>query len=108
MRTEMTLIVCYLYMSVSRDQKTIRNGNIKIGTLCFEEAEKFKHLEVIVTNINETRKEIKLRINIGDVCYYSVEKLLSSSLLKTNLKLEFMKQLYYRLFFIVVELGFSL
>ncbi|KAJ4444435.1 hypothetical protein ANN_06227, partial [Periplaneta americana] len=33
-----------------------------------------------------TREEIKRRINIGNACYYSVEKLLSSILLSKNLK----------------------
>ncbi|KAJ4437596.1 hypothetical protein ANN_17741 [Periplaneta americana] len=32
------------YMIMSRDQNIVRNGNIKIGNLSFEEAEKFKYL----------------------------------------------------------------
>ncbi|KAJ4428274.1 hypothetical protein ANN_24291 [Periplaneta americana] len=44
-----------------------------------------------VTNINDTREEIKRRINMGNVCYYSVEKLLSSSLLSKNLKVRIYK-----------------
>ncbi|KAJ4428733.1 hypothetical protein ANN_25726 [Periplaneta americana] len=48
--------------------------------------EKFKYLGATVTNINDTREEIKRRINMGNACYYSVEKLLSSSLLSKNLK----------------------
>ncbi|KAJ4426321.1 hypothetical protein ANN_27135 [Periplaneta americana] len=51
-----------------------------------EEVEKFKYLGARVTNINDTREEIKHRINMGNACYYSVEKLLSSSLLSKNLK----------------------
>ncbi|KAJ4439353.1 hypothetical protein ANN_07475 [Periplaneta americana] len=69
------------YMIVSRDQNIVRNGNIQIGDLSFEEVEKFKYLGATVTNINDTREEIKRRINMGNACYYSVEKLLSSSLL---------------------------
>ncbi|KAJ4443978.1 hypothetical protein ANN_05767 [Periplaneta americana] len=74
------------YMIMSRDQNIVRNGNIKIGDLSFEEVEKFKYLEATVTNINDTREEIKRRINMGNASYYSVEKLLSSSLLSKNLK----------------------
>ncbi|KAJ4428289.1 hypothetical protein ANN_24307 [Periplaneta americana] len=44
-----------------------------------------------VTNINDTREEIKHRINMGNACYYSVEKLLSSSLLSKNLKVRIYK-----------------
>ncbi|KAJ4445342.1 hypothetical protein ANN_07147 [Periplaneta americana] len=74
------------YMIMSRDQNIVRNGNIKVGDLSFEEVEKFKYLGATVTNINDTREEIKHRINMGIACYYSVEKLLSSSLLSKNLK----------------------
>ncbi|KAJ4440066.1 hypothetical protein ANN_08197 [Periplaneta americana] len=79
------------YMIMSRDQNIVRNGNIKIGDLSFEEVEKFKYLGATVTNINDTREEIKRRINMGNACYYSVEKPLSSSLLSKNLKVRIYK-----------------
>ncbi|KAJ4426643.1 hypothetical protein ANN_26441 [Periplaneta americana] len=69
------------YMIMSRDQNFVRNGEIKIGDLSFEKMEKFKYLGAIVTNTNDNRKKIKHRINTGNACYYSVEELLSSSLL---------------------------
>ncbi|KAJ4434637.1 hypothetical protein ANN_23200 [Periplaneta americana] len=84
-----------------------RNGNIKIEDLSFEEVEKFKYLEATITNINDTRKELKRRINMGNACYYSVEKLLSSSLLSKNLKVRIYKTVT-RLFCMVVKLGLSL
>ncbi|KAJ4445425.1 hypothetical protein ANN_07230 [Periplaneta americana] len=74
------------YMIMSRDLNIVQNGSIKIGDLSFEEVEKFKYLAATLTNINDTREEIKHRINMGNACYYSVEKLLSSSLLSKNLK----------------------
>ncbi|KAJ4431865.1 hypothetical protein ANN_20471 [Periplaneta americana] len=79
------------YMIMSRDQNIVRNGTIKIGDLSFEEVEKFKYLAATVTNINDTRQEIKHRINMGNASYYSVEKLLSSSLLSKNLKVRIYK-----------------
>ncbi|KAJ4441237.1 hypothetical protein ANN_11088 [Periplaneta americana] len=54
------------YMIMSRDDNIVRNGNIKIGSLPFEEVEKFKYLGATVTNINDTREEIKHRINMGN------------------------------------------
>ncbi|KAJ4439539.1 hypothetical protein ANN_07663 [Periplaneta americana] len=95
-------------MVMSRDGNIVRNGNIKIGNLSFEEVEKFKYLGATVTNegsrgkrvntffpdpsnINDTREEIKHRINMGNACYYLVEKLLSSSLLSKNLKVRIYK-----------------
>ncbi|KAJ4449212.1 hypothetical protein ANN_00609 [Periplaneta americana] len=74
------------YMIMSRDQNIVRNGNIKIGDLSFEEVEKFKYHGTTVTNISDTREEIKRRINMRNACYYSVEKILSSSLLLKYLK----------------------
>ncbi|KAJ4433919.1 hypothetical protein ANN_16233 [Periplaneta americana] len=79
------------YMIMSHDQNIVRNGNIKIGGLSFEEVKKFKYLGATVTIINDTREEIKRRINMGNACYYSVEKLLSSSLLSKNLKVRIYK-----------------
>ncbi|KAJ4445782.1 hypothetical protein ANN_12467 [Periplaneta americana] len=70
------------YMIMSRDQNIVRNGTIKVGDLSFKEVEKFKYLGATVTNINDSREEIKRRINMGNAFYYSVEKLLSSSLLR--------------------------
>ncbi|KAJ4440426.1 hypothetical protein ANN_08567 [Periplaneta americana] len=55
------------YMIMSRDQNIVRNGNIKIGDLSFEEVEKFKYLGATVTNINDTREEIKRRINMVSI-----------------------------------------
>ncbi|KAJ4427606.1 hypothetical protein ANN_25254 [Periplaneta americana] len=79
------------YMIMSRDENIVRNGNIKLGDLSFEKVEKFKYLGARVTNVNDTREEIKRRINMGNACYYSVEKLFSSSLLSKNLKVRIYK-----------------
>ncbi|KAJ4432176.1 hypothetical protein ANN_20792 [Periplaneta americana] len=79
------------YMIMTRDGNIVRNGNIKIGHLSFEEVEKFKYLGETLTNINDTQEEIKHRINMGNACHYSVEKLLSSSLLSKNLKVRIYK-----------------
>ncbi|KAJ4450445.1 hypothetical protein ANN_01869 [Periplaneta americana] len=79
------------YMIMSRDENIVGNGNIKIGNLSFEEVEKFKYLGATLTNIKDTRVEIKHRINMVNACYYSVEKLLSSSLLSKNLKVRIYK-----------------
>ncbi|KAJ4443386.1 hypothetical protein ANN_05054 [Periplaneta americana] len=79
------------YVIMSRDENIVRNRNIKIVNLSFEEVEKFKYLGATITNINDTQEEIKRRINMGNACYYSVEKILSSSLLSKNLKIRIYK-----------------
>ena len=74
------------YMITSRQQNIVQNQNIVIENLSFEYVEKFKYLGVTVTNTNDVREEIKLRINMGNACYYSLEKILSFHLLSMKLK----------------------
>ena len=52
----------------------------------FENVEKFKYLGETVINTNDTLEEIKRRINTGNTCYYSLEKVLSIRLLSKKLK----------------------
>ena len=74
---------------------------------------KFKYLGVTVTNrLQMTFEKIKLRISIGNACYYSLEKILSSHLLskkfKANMYLHIkLAVLYYQLYCMVVKLGLS-
>ena len=50
--------------------------------------EKFRYLGVTVTNTNDIHEEIKHRINVGNACYYSLEKILSSRLISKKLKVK--------------------
>ena len=72
-------------MITSRHENVIQNQNIVIGNLSFENLEKFRSLGVTVTNTNDIREEIKLIMNMGNACYYSLEKILSSRLLSKKL-----------------------
>ena len=73
-------------MFTSRHKNVIENQNVVIGNLSFENVEKFRYLVVTVTNTNDIREEIERRINMGNACYYSLEKSLSSRLLSKKLK----------------------
>ena len=75
-------------MITSRHQNVIQNQNIVFGNLSFENVEKFRYLGVTVKNTNDIREEIKRRINMGNACYYSLEKILSSRLLSKKLKVK--------------------
>ena len=50
--------------------------------------EKFRYLGVTVTNTNDIREEIKCKINMGNACYYSLEKILLFCLLSKKLKVK--------------------
>jgi hypothetical protein len=50
-----------------------KNHNIKIANRPFENVVKFKYFETTVTNQNLNRKEIKIKLNLGNVCYQSVQ-----------------------------------
>ena len=43
-----------------------------------ERVEEFKYLGTALTNQNSIQKEIKSRLKLGNACYHSVQKLLSS------------------------------
>ena len=75
-------------MITFRHQNVIQNQNKVIVNLSFENVEKFGYLGVTNTNTNDTDEEIKRRINMGNACYYSLEKILSSRLLSKILKVK--------------------
>jgi len=50
----------------------------------FETVEESKYLGTILTNHNSIQEEIKSRLKLGNTCYHSVQKLLSSNLLSKN------------------------
>jgi len=50
--------------------------------------EEFKYLGTTLTNQNYIQEGIKSRLKLGNVCYYSVQNLLSSSLLSKTLKIK--------------------
>jgi hypothetical protein len=69
------------YVIMSRRPNLGQNQNIRIATESFENVAKFKYLGTTLTNQSNIHDEIKNRLNSGDSCYYSVENLLSSSLI---------------------------
>jgi hypothetical protein len=68
--------------------KLLRNHNVRIDNSTFESVEEFKYLGTTLTNQNSILEEIKSRLRSGNACYHSVQILLSSRLLSTNLKIK--------------------
>ena len=69
------------YMVVSRDQRAGRNHSVKIDSNSFEGVEEFKYLGTNLTYQNCIQVEVRSRLKLGNACYHSVQKLLSSCLL---------------------------
>jgi hypothetical protein len=63
---------------MSHHQNSGQNHNLLIINKSFENMAMFKHLGMAVTNKNCIYKEIKRKLNLGDVCCHSVQNFSSS------------------------------
>jgi len=68
-------------MVMTRDQNARGNGSIKIDNGSFERVEQFKYSGKTLIDQNSIQEEIKSRLKSGNICYHSVQNLVSSSLL---------------------------
>ena len=75
------------YMIMCRDQNAGRSHSMNIDNRSIERVEEFKYLGTTLTNKNCIQEEIKSRLQLGNACYYSVQNLLSPSLLSKKLKI---------------------
>jgi hypothetical protein len=75
------------YMLLSRHQNAGQNRDKKIGNRCFENVTQFRCLGTTKTNQTLVQVEIKRRLNSGNICYNSVQNILSSRLLCKNVKI---------------------
>ena len=75
-------------MTVFRDHNEGRIHSMKMDNSPIERVGEFKYLGTTLTNQNSIWEEIKSRWKLGNACYYSVQNLLSSSLLSKILKIK--------------------
>ena len=73
---------------MSRYQNAGRSHSMKTDNRSIERVEEFKYLGTTLTNKNAIQEEIKSRLKVGNACYYSVQNLLSSSVLSKKLKIK--------------------
>jgi len=76
------------YMIMSRDQNAGRSHSMKNDNSSIARVEEFKYLGTTLTNKNSIQEEIKSRLKVGNACYYSLQNLLSPSLLSKKLKIK--------------------
>jgi len=76
---------------------------VRIDNSTFERMEELKYLGTALTNQNSIAEEIKSRLRSGNACYYSVQNLLSSSLLSKNLKIKIYRSIILPLVLYVCE-----
>jgi hypothetical protein len=76
---------------VSHHQNAGQSHDIKIANKRFENMAKFRYLGTTLTNQNLIQEGIKRRLNSGNACYHSGQKLLSPRLLPKNIKLSIYK-----------------
>jgi hypothetical protein len=76
------------YMVMSRDHNAGQSHSTKIDNSPFERVKEFKYLGTTLTNKNYIQEDIKSKLKSGNACYYSVQNLLSSSMISKNLKIK--------------------
>jgi hypothetical protein len=79
------------HMLLFRHQNAGQNHDIKIANRSFKLVEQFRYLGTTITNQNLIQVEIKRRWNSGNARYHSVQAILSSCLLPTNVKITIYK-----------------
>ena len=68
----------------------------------FERLKQFKYLGTTLTNQNSIQEDIKSRLKSGNVCYNSVQNLLSPYLLSKNIEIMIHKTIILLVFFVWV------
>jgi hypothetical protein len=79
------------YMIMSHHPNSGQNQNMRIANKSFEKVAQFKFLRMTLSNQNDIHDEIKIRLNSGNACYYSVQNLFSSCLISKILKTKIYK-----------------
>jgi hypothetical protein len=95
------------YMFMTRDKNVGRSHNIKIDNNSFERVEQFRYLGTTIRNQNSIQEEIKSRLKSRNVCYHSVQNLLSSSLPYKIIKVKIYRIIILLIVCMGVKLGRS-
>jgi len=75
-------------MIMSGDRNAGRDHSVKIDNNSTERVEEFKYLGTTLTDQNSIQENIKIRLKLGNACYYSAQNILSCRLVSKNLKIK--------------------
>jgi len=78
---------------------------MKTDNSSIERVEEFRCFGTTLTYQNFIREEIKSRLKLGNACYYSVQNILSSSLLFKNVKIKIYRTIILPVVFMGMKLG---
>jgi hypothetical protein len=81
------------YMIVSRHPNSGHYQNIRTANGSIQNMATFKYLWTTLTDQNDIHDEVKSRLNSGNACCHSMQNLLSSRLISSNLKIKIYKTL---------------
>jgi len=90
-----------------QDQNTGRSHNKKIDNSSLEREEEFEYLGTTLTEQNYIQEELTSRLKSGNICYHSVQNLLTSSLLFKNTKIKIHRSILLPVFCMSVKHGRS-
>jgi hypothetical protein len=62
-------------INVEKSTYILQNHDTQIANRSFKNVTQFKYLRIRVTNQNMMQEEIKRKMNSGNACYHSVQKL---------------------------------
>jgi hypothetical protein len=79
------------YMIISHHPNSRQKQNIRIANELLQNVAKVKYFGMTLTNQNGIHDENKRTLHSENACYHSVQNLLSSHLISTNLKIKIYK-----------------
>jgi len=75
------------YMFMSRDVRDVEDeSDLEVNGIVFQQVQDFKYLGVNINIINCMNNEIKLRLKVGNGCYFAMACLFKSKLLSRKTK----------------------
>jgi len=81
------IIYEYIYMYLTRDVRDDEDeADLEVDGISFQKLHDFKYLGVNINNRNNVHNKIRLRLKVGNGCYFAVSHIFKSKLLSRKTK----------------------